>query len=96
MELLIPDHQIEFTLETDASDIGLGGVLRQGGKPVCYLSRTISKTEKAYNITENEVLAAIWCMEKCKYILQGRRFTLITDHKAIETIKIKIVLVLHE
>jgi hypothetical protein len=56
-------------LETDASSIGLGAILRQGGKPVCYASRSLSGSEKNYGITEREVLAALWGMEKFRYIL---------------------------
>lgn len=39
-----------FTLETDASDIGLGACLRQDDRPVAYLSRTLSAPEKNYGL----------------------------------------------
>jgi Reverse transcriptase (RNA-dependent DNA polymerase)/RNase H-like domain found in reverse transcriptase/Integrase core domain/Aspartyl protease len=90
LELVIPDMEGEFTLETDASDSGLGACLRQNDKPVAFLSRTLRGAEKNYGITEKEVLAALWAMEKLQYHLVGKRFTLITDHKAIEFIKTKI------
>jgi hypothetical protein len=76
-------------LETDASSIGLGAILRQGGKPVCYASRSLSGSEKNYGITEREVLVSLWGMEKFRYILCGKKFVLITDHKAIEELKRK-------
>ncbi|KAF9756185.1 Retrovirus-related Pol polyprotein from transposon opus, partial [Nosema granulosis] len=89
LELFIPDMDGEFTLETDASDTGLGACLRQKDRPVAYLSRTLSGAEKNYGITEREVLAALWAMEKLQYHLVGKKFLLITDHKTIEFIKTK-------
>ena len=35
----------EVTVEADSSDYGLGAVLLQGGQPVAYASRALSKTE---------------------------------------------------
>jgi hypothetical protein len=46
--------------------------------------------EKKYSITEKEVLAALWGMERNEYYLYGKEFVLITDHKAIETTKKKL------
>lgn len=89
LELYIPDMNKRFELETDASNIGLGAILRQEGRPVTYLSRSLTGAEKNYSISEKEVLAAMWAMEKLSYILLGREFDLITDHKAIEEIKKK-------
>ncbi|KAG0439770.1 Retrovirus-related Pol polyprotein from transposon 17.6 [Dictyocoela muelleri] len=90
LNLRIPDMNKKFTLETDASDCGLGAVLIQENVPVAYLSRVLSKSEMKYGITEKETLAALWAMEKLKYYLMGNKFTLITDHKAIEHLKSKI------
>ena len=39
LELFIPDEGGLFELETDASDVGLGAVLRQDTMPVAYISR---------------------------------------------------------
>lgn len=83
LELRIPDCKKLFTLETDASNIGIGAVLLQENRPISYISRSLSKTEQNYGITEKEVLAALWAMEKFSFYLIGRRFKLKTDHKAI-------------
>jgi hypothetical protein len=90
LELTIPDMNENFELETDASDIGLGAVLLQKGSPVAYISRSLTPCERNYSITEKEVLASLWAMEKFNFYLYGRESVLITDHKTIEEIKRKV------
>ncbi|MGL5709134.1 MAG: reverse transcriptase domain-containing protein, partial [Aeromonas sp.] len=88
--LRIPDMNIRFELETDASNVGIGGVLMQDSLPIAYISRSLTKAEQKYSITEKEVLAALWSMEKLRYYLTGRIFDLITDHKAMIELKKKL------
>ena len=49
----------EVTLQTDASEKGLGAVLIQNGQPVAFASRTLSKTEQRYATIEKECLAIV-------------------------------------
>ncbi|KAG0432949.1 Retrovirus-related Pol polyprotein from transposon 17.6 [Dictyocoela muelleri] len=88
--LRIPDMNKKFILESDASNYGLGAVLIQDDIPVAYLSKVFNKAETRYSITEKETLASLWAMEKLRFYLMGNKFTLITDHKAIEYLKSKI------
>ena len=72
----------------DASSYGIGAVLEQeiqDGmlKPVCYASRTLSKSEKNYSQTEREGLAVIWAVTKFRKYLCGRKFENWTDHKPL-------------
>ncbi|KRH93965.1 enzymatic polyprotein, Endonuclease, Reverse transcriptase [Pseudoloma neurophilia] len=80
MELAMPDFSKEFILESDASDIGLGATLSQEGRAIFHISRVLHGAELNYSVSEKEFLAALWAMEKLKYYLIGRKFSLITDH----------------
>lgn len=93
-ELLLPNYEKRFVLKTDASNSGLGAVLMQAtgcGKnvPLQWASKKLTKTEERYTITEKEMLAIVWAIEKFAYELKGKRFHLITDHKALEKIRLK-------
>ncbi len=81
LELLVPNLNGFFKLETDASNVDIGGV------PVDYFLRILNSAEQNYGITEKEVLTSLWEMEKFDFYLMGKHFTVITDHKAIEHIK---------
>ncbi len=64
LEIAIPDFDKTFDLECDATDIGLGAVLKQKGKSIANCSRLLKGAEKNYTITEREVLTCLWAMEK--------------------------------
>ncbi|KAG0435347.1 Retrovirus-related Pol polyprotein from transposon 17.6 [Dictyocoela muelleri] len=90
LKLYIPDPNKSFTLETDASKMNIGDILRLDTNPVAYILRIFNGTEQIYKITAKETLAALWAIDKFQYFVLVTRFTLITDHKAIEQLKSKL------
>jgi hypothetical protein len=62
--LALPDFSQQFMIETNASDLGLGAVLMQNDKPIAFLSKPLSLTNKFLSIYEKEFLALIMVVEK--------------------------------
>ena len=89
--LAIYNPKLELKLDTDASSVGIGGVLSQiddSGveRPVEFVSRTLSKSERNYSQIEKEGQAIVWCLKRLHRYIYARPFTLVTDHKALESI----------
>ena len=82
------DPQLPLTLITDASPFGLGAVLAQGKfeKPVMFVSRSLSESEKNYSQIERECLCIIFAYDRLRKFLLGRSFKLVTDNKPLSSI----------
>ena len=84
------DLEEEVTIETDASDYGLGAVLLQASRPVTFASRATTETERRYSQIEKECLALVFGCTRFDHYLHGReKITAVTDHKPLETILAK-------
>ena len=84
------DRNATTSLITDASPVGLGAVLVQEHKGenrvICYISRSLTDTERRYSQTEKEALGIVWACERLHMYLYGTEFLLLTDHKPLECI----------
>lgn len=78
----------KFILDTDASNVGIGGVLSQTQegqeKVIGYFSKTLSKPERNYCVTRRELLAVVKSVEHFYKYLYGRKFAIRTDHAALK------------
>ena len=89
--LAYPNFDKDFTLETDASKLGLGAILSQYQDdqklhPVAYASQSVSASEANYAITDLETLAVVWAVTHFRYYLYGHNVTIITDYAAVKAI----------
>jgi RNase H-like domain found in reverse transcriptase/Integrase zinc binding domain/Integrase core domain/Reverse transcriptase (RNA-dependent DNA polymerase) len=82
--LALPDFTKEFVLETDASDRGMGAVLMQEKRPVAYLSKALGIRNQALSTYEKELLALLTAVTKWRHYLQGKPFTIKTDHISLK------------
>ena len=72
--LACPKNDLTYILETDASLFRVGGILSQADKTItehiiAYGSKTLSKTERNYCTTMQELLSAAVCMRQFHYYL---------------------------
>ena len=85
----VPDHQI--TVETDASDYAIAGILSitsDSGElhPVAFHSRTLSGAELNYDTHDKELLAIFEAFKTWRHYLEGSAtpIDVVTDHKNLE------------
>ncbi|KAL6319624.1 hypothetical protein AAG906_020701 [Vitis piasezkii] len=80
--LRLPDLDLPFEVQTDASDRALGGVLVQEGHPVAFESRKLNNAEQRYSTHEKEMTAVVHCLRQWRHYLLGSIFTVVTDNVA--------------
>ena len=71
-----PDFSKPFQLQTNASDVGVGAVLSQGGdqdQPIAYFDRKILDRERNYSTIEKECLAIVLGIKAFATYLVGKR-----------------------
>ena len=93
--LTIPDSSLQFVVEVDASESGVGAVLSQRSPkdnklhPCCYFSHRLSSAERNYGIGDRELLAVKLALEEWRHWLEGANlpFLVWTDHKNLEYIR---------
>ncbi|CAH0723337.1 unnamed protein product, partial [Brenthis ino] len=88
--LALYDQKLETELHTDASKIGIAGILLQKGadnllRPVAYYSRKNTSEEQRMHSFEQETLAVISSLNRFRVYLLGIKFKIVTDCSALRT-----------
>ena len=87
-ELVHPQCNAPISLAVDASDSHIGAVLQQqlpdkSWSPLAFFSKKLSDAEKKYSAFDRELLAAHSSVRHFRFMLEGREFTIFTDHKPL-------------
>jgi len=89
--LAAPNIDKKMRMEVDASDYVTGRVLSiecKNGlwRPVAFLSKSLNKTERNYEIHDKEILAIVRGLEVWRHLLEGMqyKFKIWIDHKNSE------------
>jgi len=95
-KLAYPDYDKWFHIATDASNIGVGGVLYQpdeyGGditpdNIVAIVSKKLAGAQLNYPTYKKELLAVVFCLQKFRqYVWGAKDLVIFTDHKPLEYI----------
>jgi len=77
--LAAPDIDKKMRMEVDASDYVTGGVLLMECKDrlwrlVVFLSKSLNKIERNYEIHDKEMLAIVRGLEAWRHLLEGAQF----------------------
>ena len=81
------DQHLDNRIVWVASTTGLGSALEQisleDWVTVAYAARFLNSLEEKFSVNELELLGVVWAIERFKYYLYGKHFTVITDHQAL-------------
>ena len=82
-----PDSSLPLAVTTDASDLAIGGVIEQRGpegwEPLAFYSKKLTKGQQAWCPYDRELYAAHAGIRHFKHMVEGRAFTLYTDHQSL-------------
>lgn len=78
----------EMKLMVDASEVALGAVIQQkcddgSWAPLGFFSRKLTDCQKKYSTYDRELLAIYSAIKYFKHMLEGREFSIFTDHKPL-------------
>ena len=82
-----PNPSAELSLAVDASDTHVGAVLQQYQNrvwsPLSFYSKQLDSTQSKYSAFDREMLATYLAIRHFRYMLEGRKFHILTDHKPL-------------
>ena len=88
--LAYPKSSGMFVVDTDASNVGIGGVLSQiqdgEERVICFASKKLNKSQRRYCVTRRELLAVVVFLQEFRHYLLGQQFILRTDHNSLRWI----------
>jgi hypothetical protein len=88
-----PDPAAYLSLPVDASNTHIGAVLQQwqpggggrsgGWRPLSFFSKKLDSAQLKYSAFDRELLAAYLSVRHFRYMLDGRKFHILSDHKPL-------------
>ncbi|KAK1789971.1 hypothetical protein P4O66_002290 [Electrophorus voltai] len=78
--LQLPDAELSFIIEVDASEVGIGALLYQWSRedkklhPCAYFSGCLSPAERNYNVGDRKLLAVKLALKEWRHWLEGAKY----------------------
>ena len=81
--LALPDFSKPFSIQTDASELGVGAVLLQEGHPLAFVSKALGPRTRGLSTYKKEYLAVLVAVEQWRAYLQHGEFLIYTDQRSL-------------
>jgi hypothetical protein len=80
----LPNFNLPFILETDASGTGLGSVIMQEGHPIAYYSSSLCPRNALLSTYEKEAMAIIESLKRWRHYFLGNKLIIRTDQQSLK------------
>ncbi|GKD33575.1 ty3-gypsy retrotransposon protein [Tanacetum coccineum] len=87
----LPSFENMLIVEADASDVGIGAVIMQNGKPLSYFSRRLGPRMRLAATYQKELFAIVEAVYKWRQYFLGHRFTICTDHRSLKELMQQVI-----
>ena len=84
--LFLPDFNKVFEVECDASQVGIGVVLSQEGRPITFFTEKLNEAKRKYSTYDMEFYAIYRALFHWSQYLLYKPFVLFSDHEALKFI----------
>ena len=82
--LTLPNFDLTFVVESDASHESIGAVLSQGNKPIAYFSKGLGPKHQVLSVYEKEMMVVLVIVKKWNAYLTDKHFQIKIDHYSLK------------
>jgi len=82
--LTMPNFQLPFEIETNASGMAVDAILMQSRKPLAFFSQALSERARRKSVYEWELMAIVFAVQKWRQHLMGHPVIIKIDQRSLK------------